>query len=91
MREHLHTPSPVRGFAGPADSAIDPQKMTAHDLIDRTAVERICSRSERSERGLVCGAFGCSRTDYVEEVTHPDRGSRVLCPACRKDYLGVST
>lgn len=39
----------------------------------------------------VCAGGGCSWSDTLECVTRPERGAHVLCPNCRKQYLGVSS
>lgn len=45
----------------------------------------------RPRPDAACGALGCGRTDDLGRVFRPDRGERVLCPAHRKHYLGVSS
>ncbi|RLM87902.1 hypothetical protein [Haloarcula sp. Atlit-7R] len=35
----------------------------------------------------VCGALGCRQDDDLRPAEHPERGTRVLCPAHRRDYL----
>lgn len=40
---------------------------------------------------VACGAAGCGRMDNLQRVTRFDRGGRVLCPSCRKQYLGVTS
>jgi len=35
----------------------------------------------------VCGPLGCNDNDDLRPAKHPERGTRVLCPAHRRGYL----
>lgn len=48
--------------------------------------------TETAKRPACCGAAGCTETDDLQAVVHPDTGERrTLCRGHRKDYLGVTS
>ena len=54
---------------------------------DAPTIPSLESHADAAPEADVCGALGCRTTDDLRFAEHPERGTRVLCPAHRRDYL----